>query len=470
MIYQKFKRFLTLNYFTLYYYQEIIVQYRIYYDRQKFGCLFESLEKYPLLNFRHTFPSNYVLCRGAGVDFPVKVPLPVHLRIIRSFFLFYVLRCFAVAFIPVVANTSQKRVLVGAELYKNDYFYLETTFLFWSSISLFYLSQLSTRVLDYKFLAIFSMSVPGGSTVNSLPSIAFGLSNNDFKKFKTFRKLVFIFNHLTIVTLSIFGPVCVSALYVAGSLYSNFPVPSFLWTLILDTWIYVVCTVIYSNLTAFTVVAVYLSFKQKSIKNSISGLIRNLNSNRHNNSNYSNSTLIFQLLFTLTRYSYLYDELADYNLFWAPFLSIVFVFYILLISLIIYIALFSTIAIYVKGAYAIIFNAHVNLLVAIIFLAGGIVRVNSRLVSTFTCAWNQYLQRHAFQNPKIIKLQSKASGRDFFGVSALTSLKMSHVTEILTSLNGRGFRLLNGYHITDDTARQIIVNIAVYFLLILKSQ
>ena len=453
MVFQKIKHFFVLNYFTLFYYKEIVDRYRIHYDRNKFRRLYDYLENYPLFHFRDVFPAEYALRRGAGVDFPVEVQRPIHLNIIRFFFFFYVVRSFVVAYIPATVNTLQKRVLAGVELYRNDYFYLETTFLFWSSISFLFLHFLPTRVLDYKFLAIFSMSE---NNLDFLPPSAFGLLHRDFLKFKKFRSLTFTFYNLTTVTLSLFGPFCASYLYTVGSLYSSHPVSSIFWTLVLDTWIYIVCTVIYSNLSAFIVVAMYIHIKQKSIGRQITGVLSQINLSRKNLQFQTFSCT--QLLFSLTRYSHLYDELADYNHFWALFLSSVFIFYILLISFVIYIALFSSIIFYVKSIYWLVFAVHVILLAALIFLVGGLVRANGRLTSNVTFSWTKYEQRFQVERNKLKSLRP----------GPMVSLKMANVTEVLISLNGRGFRLLNGYQITDDTARQIIVNVAAYFLLVLK--
>jgi len=101
--------------------------------------------------------------------------------------------------------------------------------------------------MDYKFLAIFRMS---DSNTNYLSPSRFGLSTNDYRKFKTFRRLGLAFYNQTMATIGCTGgPGVVLFLYIAASLYVTDTVLSIIWTIVLGYWIYVVCTVIYSNLT-----------------------------------------------------------------------------------------------------------------------------------------------------------------------------------------------------------------------------
>ena len=82
-----------------------------------------------------------------------------------------------------------------------------------------------------------------------------------------------MFYNLTMLTIASFGPTCVMLLNLTASLYLTHPIPSLAWTLVFGFWIYIVCTVIYGNLTAFIVVAKYLHIKQKSITVSLKGIL-----------------------------------------------------------------------------------------------------------------------------------------------------------------------------------------------------
>ncbi len=450
MFWSKIRRFVALNYFTLYYYQEIVDRYKIFYDRNKYRRLYQYVGQYLLLEYRKVAGPEYALRRPA--DYPTRInSQPSHLRFIRLLFLFYVLRCFSIAFIRPVANTEQKRILLGTELFKADYFYMEVTFLFRSSISYFYLQfSFTDCLLDYKFLAIFCMSE---NNMNNLSPAHFGISSVDFRKFKKFRTLALAFYNATMASVPPFGVCCILFLNLTASLYTIVPLISLTWTVITDYWIYIVCTVIYGNLTAFIVVAKYLNIKQKSIATSIethfSKLLYSKQVNRM-------QPMLFAKLMTFNiRYSHLYDELFDYHRFWVVFVSVIFVFYILLISFIIYIAIFSTIAIYVKIIYYLIFYFHVVLLSAIIYYAGGMVRRNGRLAIKFTSTLARFTK-----NGKGVTTASS---------NVFEVLKMSSLSESYTQMNENGFTLLNGYLITTDTFRLIIVNITIYFLLILKT-
>src|SRR5699024_2816236 len=134
----KRKRLFLRSYFTLYYFQELIDEYKIYYDRNRFRRIHEHLPKYCLTQYRQLYPDDYSVLRKA--DFPLQLnPNPKHLRYMKYYLLVYLIRCLAICFVKPAANTRQKRILLGTEMFKGDSFYLEMSFLFWSSISYLYL-------------------------------------------------------------------------------------------------------------------------------------------------------------------------------------------------------------------------------------------------------------------------------------------------------------------------------------------
>ena len=139
------------------------------------------MDKYCLFQYRKLYPKDYPLRREC--DFPTKVSnKPLHLFLLKYFFLFYVIRCFGIVFIGPIVDTERKRIYLGAELFKADYIYMETTFLIWSSISYLYLQFSFTDCsLDYKFLAIFRMS---DWNLDYLQPKHFGLTFDEFVKFK----------------------------------------------------------------------------------------------------------------------------------------------------------------------------------------------------------------------------------------------------------------------------------------------
>lgn len=446
----KYVRLFFLNYASLYAFSEIIDKYRIYYDRNNFRRLQENLPKYRLTQYRLLYGDSYQNLRPP--DYPVSVAEiknGKHLRYVKYFLLFYLLRCLAICFLKPATSTRTRRIYLGTEMFKADSFYLETSFLIWSTISVLYLQfTLSNSVLDYKFLALFRMSA---TNLQYLPPKAFGLSLEQFRKFKIVRSLaLFYYNWGIMAVFPIFGPVCCSFLYIQANLYVTNPIPAIIWTLILDVWVSLAVNTIFSNLIVFLVVTNYIHIKQKNICNKMKHCLMSLKANRCNGK--LSSIAWSQFLDATRAFSHLQDELKDYHRFFCSYVSFVFVFYVLIISFIIYISLFSGIALYVKIIFAAAFVAHVLLLAIIIFYCGGVVYRNVTL---------------AFQLSSILMHFTK---RPTKGVSFLTfthQLKIHCICSNLNEISMSGFNLLNGYLITYDTYRLLIINITIYFILIL---
>lgn len=444
MIFNKLKRFILTNYVTLYYFQEIIDEFKIYYDRKKFLRLHQNLSKYCLYNYRSLHYQDYQILRKP--DYPIKVNKNIrHLRVLKYFSFFYMMRCFCICYFKPVANTQIKRIYLGTEMFKNDSYYLETSFLFWSTISFLYLQfALTPHTLDYKFLAIFHMSV---NDLDYLPPSKFGLSIEEFKKFDHVRKAAKWYYHYGIMAVfPVFGPICCSFLYIQADLYSNHLLPSIFWTIILDFWVYVAVNTIVSNLIAFIVVSKYVHIKQKSICVKIEKCLLQFKSNyvfKHN------SKIWNKFIKLNKKFSHFQDELSDYNYFWTTYISIVFVFYVMIISFTIYISIFSGIALYVKIIYAAALAAHIILLGAIIYYAGGVVKRNENIAKKLSFITTHFVR---YSNPFL----------DTFNL-----IKLHNICMNIKAISLSGFNLLNGYLITYDTYRLLIVNITIYFILVL---
>lgn len=154
----KVVRFFLYNYYTLYYFQEYVVRYYVHYDRNCFRRIYENFQRYSLYEYRELYP--YKQHSKRYLNYPLYInSRPLHLLFQKKFFLFYAIRCFAVAFIKWTTDSEQKRIRIGTEFLQKESFFVETTFLFWSIIGVLYLQfSLSNSILDYKFMAILQIS------------------------------------------------------------------------------------------------------------------------------------------------------------------------------------------------------------------------------------------------------------------------------------------------------------------------
>ncbi|KAH9402368.1 hypothetical protein TYRP_016427 [Tyrophagus putrescentiae] len=83
MFWSKIRRFVALNYFTLYYYQEIVDRYKIFYDRNKYRRLYQYVGQYLLLEYRKVAGPEYALRRPA--DYPTRInSQPSHLLLLSA--------------------------------------------------------------------------------------------------------------------------------------------------------------------------------------------------------------------------------------------------------------------------------------------------------------------------------------------------------------------------------------------------
>src|SRR5699024_120365 len=127
----------------------------------------------------------------------------------------------------------------------------ETSIIFWCAIVVFYLQfTLSNLPLDYKFLALFRMT-----DMNSFANyINFGLSTSEFIKFSKFRKIATRTYHSINGNIPFFAVICIVGLYLQTGQFYTHPILSIFWTILTSILSAIICTVIYGNLIAFTVV------------------------------------------------------------------------------------------------------------------------------------------------------------------------------------------------------------------------
>lgn len=225
MQFKKIFDFLLSHYFTLYYYQKIVDQYQIYYDRNKFRKTFQYLEVgYQLFQYRSLHSNELSIKRT--LPYPVYINNhPLHHRVLTVFFFLYVLRGSVICFFKTFTDTRAKRILIGTELFWPDSFYIECSFILWSTISFLFLRfGFSQSPLEYKFLALYRVSE---QNENFLVPKLFGLTISEFKKFKKFRLFILTSFNFIMIAFMILMPVAVLFLYMQRSLYKTDLIVSF---------------------------------------------------------------------------------------------------------------------------------------------------------------------------------------------------------------------------------------------------
>ena len=97
---------------------------------------------------------------------------------------------------------------------------------------------------------------------------------------------------------------------------------------------------------------------------------------------------ISQLTSAARSYTAVYSELADYNAFWASYLTYLFVLYIALVAFSVYVVLFVHLTWHLNLTYVLVSGNHILNMVVIIYFSGVLVTRNGRLsakVSSATC-------------------------------------------------------------------------------------
>src|SRR5699024_3610445 len=93
---RKWRQFVLCIYFTLYHYQKLIDANKIYFNREKFRkvSLFRS-NGYCLFEYGKLYPPTEE--QSGPSPLTAILTEPTHLKLIRYFYLFYILRCFTIA-------------------------------------------------------------------------------------------------------------------------------------------------------------------------------------------------------------------------------------------------------------------------------------------------------------------------------------------------------------------------------------
>lgn len=242
--------FLYSLYLPLQYFQDEVDRQGIYYNRKSFGRLQRYLSTYQIPSYRalHREEAQNLEetnITGSTVTGSTENPTntfivqkyPPQLKWAQIFLHVYSLRC-ALALVGQKYHVSKEvKVWLGDELTGADGFELETTFLLWGIVCVLFLHfTLSSDLLDYKFMALYSMTETSKSrsTLKTSGSpihfSSFGLSSTSFQKFRLFRAGAFAYFHLIHCTLTPTSFSCVITLTWIADLYTTHPFPSYLFT------------------------------------------------------------------------------------------------------------------------------------------------------------------------------------------------------------------------------------------------
>ncbi len=240
------KLFVASFYLPLLYFQEQVNYYHVHYNVELFGKIPRYLSRYQLLQYRKIHPAEvyrrevpFVLNFSQNRFRVAKCP--AHIRLVKYFFVAYLVRSAAALVVRFKGGEKEGnrelRIWLGHEVMGADGLYIETTFLMWGVISLLFVCfTLSDCLLDYKFLALNSMTTKPGSPFH--PQREFGLSERAYFRFARFRRGAFCYFHLISGSLTPMGCLCVVFLHVYSGLYWSHPVASVLYTAVHCYYIY----------------------------------------------------------------------------------------------------------------------------------------------------------------------------------------------------------------------------------------
>lgn len=235
-----------------------------------------------------------------------------------------------------------------------------------------------------------------------------GLTNAEYAHFARFRGAM-VYLYISIMTsLPPVGRIAILLVYLKSTLYHTDLFASIVWSvLLIVVWCDLVCAglyytlhfrsllkslvVIYSNLIAFIVVVKYIQVKQKSILHALWTNLHHLLG--RSMFRLSEISLLVSSMAQTTRYIHLQEEMLDYNRFWSSYLSFVYMFFVLLISFILHISLFSAISLYINITFALAFAFHILCLSVVNHYCGSIVLRSTRLATQYTSALIRYSNR-----------------------------------------------------------------------------
>ena len=153
---KKIKQFFV----SMYYFQQYVDQYGVYYNRKQFPQVRQYMSKYCLVQYRQLYSEADEAQDANPPNHPLTVSKrTIHIQFPAYFSLAYLLHSLAILSIKWTTQTRERRIWFGAQMFGNVDSYYEIAIVMWSFIVFsFYQFALSDRLLDYKFLALLRMT------------------------------------------------------------------------------------------------------------------------------------------------------------------------------------------------------------------------------------------------------------------------------------------------------------------------
>lgn len=221
-----------------------------------------------------------------------------------------------------------------------------------------------------------------------------GLEQAEYLAFNRFRKFVKFFYHSIMGTICPIGMIAMTALYIKNGIYESNPFWASLGNIMISLWICLETGSNYSLLLSFALVARYVQLKHRQTSQRLilayDALTAKKNSQTMEKDQKSQDFFLFsdqhkilnlQYKKAARQYNSVYRELEEYNRFWSFYLTNVFAFYILILSFVVYVVLFTTTTWYLNICYSLVFVNHAINMGAVIDVCRRIVQQNDRLAT-----------------------------------------------------------------------------------------
>ncbi len=238
------KLFVASFYLPLLYFQELVDYHRVHYNVELFGKIPQYLERFQLHHYRKVHISE--VHKTVAVINSIRLncfkvsKCPAHIRIVKYFFTLYLARSVAALVIRLKGLASrQVMIWLGHEVMGADGLYIETTFLMWGVVSFLFITlTLTDNLLDYKFLALNSMTSENcGRPFH--PVRDFCLTERAYWKFARFRRGALAYFYLISGSVTPMGFLCVFFLHFRSGLYESHLAASVLYTVVHCYYIYI---------------------------------------------------------------------------------------------------------------------------------------------------------------------------------------------------------------------------------------
>ena len=448
------------------------LQTSLYYQLYHYQDLVERLG----VNFFHRRRLQQQISTGNIAAVLTSISHPPSITFLRLFYLVFLVRCAAILFLPVATSSQLKRILLLVEHWRQNAVNCEGTVFLWSVLlTIFFWRVLPSNLLHFKWLALFRMTDRPSDGHRYLHPGEAGLSPVDFWKFKRFRRALKLYYHSIFASVVPMFSLAMIVLVAKVGLFRSWPRWAYLYSVFYSVSVYICCSSLYSLFLSFNLTARYIQIKQRSLAEGCARSLAHLvahalldevavggaqNVEATSVENDANSKAVRQapLLYHLANYQRrhahyvtLFAELADYNRFWAGYLSTVFLVYSTIVAFALYIVLYAEIIWYLNVAYGFVLLNHALNMTAIIAISGQV-----------ALQQQQWAYRCASLTGRLTKTKVGV-------LSTAQVIRLQVINEAVGSLNSAGFVLTNGMQISHQTFQALIANISFYFFLTLQN-